>query len=71
MAQDVLPAVLAEHVVQPEQRQPEQGDPEQRGPRGDLANCVWKCQASYRSRAVRGRGTGRSASPQKLLGLRS
>jgi len=51
MRKDVLPAVLAEHVMQPEQRQPEEGDAEQRRPWRDPVNCVWNGQAAYRIRA--------------------
>ncbi len=35
--EDVLPAILAEQMVQPEERQAEQAEPEEGGPRRDLS----------------------------------
>ena len=52
--EDVPPPVLAEEVMQPEQRDHEQGDPEQRRPRRDLSNCVRECQARVSYQGCRG-----------------
>ena len=56
--QDVLPPVLADHVVQPEEGHPEQGDAEQRRPRpGPCELCV---EVSSR---VSYQGSGRAVHP--------
>ena len=74
--QDVPPPVLADDVMQPEQRQPKQGDPEQRRPRRDLVElCVEvSSRVSYqgdpRRRDARGTSPRRlSLRLRKLLGL--
>jgi len=51
MAEDILPSVLTEQMMQPEQRQPEQDQTKEGGPRGDLVSCDRVCQGKYRSRA--------------------
>jgi hypothetical protein len=73
--EDVPPSVLADDVMQPEQRDHEQDDPEERRPRRDLSNCVRNCQAAYRSRGAAApcrEGVtcrGLASSMKKLLGL--